>query len=281
LADPEAQPARPEPAPAQAASIRHRKTAPGQLWLIPTPITSPDDALRTLPAATLEALRPLDYFIVEEAKTARAFLKAARVEHPLQELDIREFNEHTPAQAIEGLLAPILAGRDAALISEAGCPAVADPGAGLIAAARRLGIRIRPLVGPSAIMLALMASGLEGQRFSFGGYLPQASQERAPALRALENRSARERETVLFIETPYRNQAMYLSACQALAPDTQLLIASDLGGSEESIHCATVAQWRMSPIELPKLPTVFGILAFQRDRVQGQRSSQRRKLKHP
>jgi 16S rRNA (cytidine1402-2'-O)-methyltransferase len=253
---------------------------PGQLWLVPTPITHPDDAPRVLPVASLELIRTLDYFIVEQAKTARAFLKSAGVEKPLQQLDIREFNEHTPAQAIDGLLAPIRAGRDAALISEAGCPAVADPGASLIAAARHLGIRIRPMVGPSAIMLALMASGLEGQRFSFSGYLPQASQDRAVALRKLESRSSRERETVLFIETPYRNQVLLAGACEALAADTQLLVATDVGGAQETIDCKTIARWRASECVLPKLPTVFGILAAQRDHAPHDRSAQRRKLKH-
>ncbi len=272
-----------EPDPLKRSSPQLSPTfanPPGQLWLVPTPITHPDDAPRVLPAASLELIRTLEYFIVEQAKTARAFLKSAGVEKPLQQLDIREFNEHTPAQAIDGLLAPIRAGQDAALISEAGCPAVADPGAGLIAAARHLGIRIRPMVGPSAIMLALMASGLEGQRFSFSGYLPQGSQDRAVALRKLESRSSRERETVLFIETPYRNQVLLDSACEALAADTQMLVATDVGGAQETIDCKTIERWRASERLLPKLPTVFGILAAQRDHATHDRSAQRRKLKH-
>lgn len=236
----------------------------GQLWLVPTPITEPGDATEVLPASTLQVVRSLGYFIAEEAKTARAFLKAAGIERPIQQIDIREFNEHTKPAAIQALLAPILAGVDAALISEAGCPAVADPGATLIAAARQSGIRIRPLVGPSAIMLALMASGLEGQRFRFEGYLPQQPQPRIQALRDLQAQSSQSQATILFIETPYRNQAMFDGAAEALAPDTKLLVATDIGGANEQIDCHPVADWRTIKPTLPKLPTVFGILAAPR-----------------
>lgn len=234
---------------------------PGQLWLLPVPLGADSHPIRVLPADTLAAMRALDYFIVENAKTARAFLKAAGITAPLQSLDLRELNEHTPRERIAELLAPILAGRDGGLLSEAGCPAVADPGAELVAAAHAAGITVKPMIGPSSILLALMASGLGGQRFAFVGYLPAAASERLPALRALEQRSARQAETVLMIETPYRTQALLDAALQALAPDTQLLLAASLTLPDERIEMKTVAQWRRSPPLLPKAPTVFGLLA--------------------
>ena len=237
------------------------RPAPGRLWLIPTPLGEPSDARRVLPAATLEAIEPLDYFIAESAKTARAFLKAAGTRLPLQQLEIRELNEHTRAADVTPLLAPVLAGRDAGLLSEAGCPAVADPGAELVAAAHAAGIEVRPLVGPSSLLLALMASGLDGQRFAFAGYVPAQPAERAKRLRELERKSAQHRETVLVIETPYRNQALFDSMLEALRPDTRVLVATDLTTGGERIRTMDVAAWRARREALARSPTVFGLLA--------------------
>ncbi|MGD9945146.1 MAG: SAM-dependent methyltransferase [Burkholderiaceae bacterium] len=237
---------------------------PGRLWLLPVPLGADSDPQQILPAETLAVMRRLDCFIVEHAKTARAFLKAAGVSTPLQALELHELNEHTPAARIPELLAPLAAGRDVGLLSEAGCPAVADPGADLVAAAHAAGIAVKPMVGPSSILLALMASGLGGQRFSFSGYLPTVPAERLAALRALEQRSARDDDTVLLIETPYRNQALIEAALQALAPGTRLLIAASLTLPDERIEMKTVAQWRRTPPSLPKVPTVFGLRAEAR-----------------
>lgn len=234
---------------------------PGRLWLIPTPLGADSNPRRVLPADTLAAIEPLDYFVVENAKSARAFLKAAGTRAPLQSLELRELNEHTPAEQIPSLLAPVLAGRDAGLLSEAGVPAVADPGAALVAAAHAAGIVVRPLVGPSSLLLALMASGMDGQRFAFVGYVPTAPADRLRRLRELEQRSARERETVLIIETPYRNQALLDAAIQALSPATRLLAAADLSLPGERIVVDTVAGWRAAAREWPKTPTVFGLQA--------------------
>jgi len=235
--------------------------APGTLWLIPTPLGAASDPRRALPAETLAAIEPLDYFIVENARSARAFLKAAGTRAPLQALELRELNEHTPPSALPALLAPLRAGRDAGLLSEAGAPAIADPGAALVAAAHAAGIRVRPLIGPSALLLALMASGLNGQRFAFVGYVPAQAEARLQRLREIERRSAREDETALIIETPYRNQALLEAALQVLAPDTRLLVAGDLSLPTERIVLDTVAGWRRARRELPRVPTVFALQA--------------------
>ncbi len=233
----------------------------GTLWLIPTPLGAPGDAREVLPPATLACIAPLDYFIVENARSARAFLKAAGTQTPLQSLELVELDEHTPRQRIPELLAPIAAGRDAGLLSEAGAPAVADPGAALVEAAHAAGVLVRPLVGPSAMLLALMASGMNGQRFSFAGYVPTQPDARVRRLRELERRSLREDETVLLIETPYRNRALLDSALTALAPKTRLMVASELTTPAERIIVDTVEGWRRMRRELPKAPAVFAIQA--------------------
>jgi 16S rRNA (cytidine1402-2'-O)-methyltransferase len=189
----------------------------GTLYLIPVPLgpTAPQDSL---PANVLATVRPLTYFVVEQAKTARAFLKAAGTDTPLQELQLEELNEHTKADALDRLLAPLRSGHDVGLLSEAGCPAVADPGANLVALAQQENIRVVPLIGPSSLLLALMASGLNGQRFAFLGYLPAKEAERTKALRDLESDSRKHKQTQLFIETPYRNKAMFEGFCRLAHP---------------------------------------------------------------
>lgn len=234
----------------------------GTLWLIPTPLGAPDQAHAVLPAATLACVAHLDYFVVENARSARAFLKAAGTEKPLQALELVELDEHTPRERIPKLLEPIVAGRNAGLLSEAGAPAVADPGAALVEAAHAAGVAVRPLVGPSAMLLALMASGMNGQRFSFAGYVPAQAEARVRRLRELERRSLREDETVLIIETPYRNRALLDSALLALAPTTRLMIASELTTPAECIVVDTIAGWRRAGREVPKAPAVFGLQAL-------------------
>jgi len=234
---------------------------PGRLFLIPTPLGPASDSRRVLPADTLAVVARLDCFVVENAKTARAFLKAAGTDTPLQALEMAELSEHTPTQAVPGLLAPLVAGRDVGLLSEAGCPAVADPGAALVAAAHDAGIEVVPLVGPSSLLLALMASGLNGQCFAFAGYLPAQPDARAARLRELERRSAAGDETVLWIETPYRNRQVFDAALAVLAPETRLTVASQLTLSGESVATRRVHDWRKAPPEMPREPTVFAMLA--------------------
>lgn len=228
------------------------------LYLIPTPLGAiPPDWV--LPSETTRIARRLDYFIVENAKSARAFLKQIGTDTPLQQLDLRELSEHTAASMLPNLLAPLLAGRDAGLLSEAGCPAVADPGADLVRLAHGHGIPVKPLVGPSSILLALMGSGLSGQRFAFHGYLPAKAEARTHALRQLERRATTDRAAQIFIETPYRNHAMLEGILQACAPDTWLTLACDLSIETEYLVSRRVVDWRGKVPDLDRRPCVFVI----------------------
>ncbi|MFT4102207.1 MAG: SAM-dependent methyltransferase [Burkholderiaceae bacterium] len=241
--------------------------ATGTLYCLPIPLGPEQSPAQCLPAPTLAIAARLDCFVVENARTARAFLKQVPTAHVLQQIEIHELNEHTPADRLQALLAPLRQGRDVGLMSEAGCPGVADPGAELVALAHRHGIRVVPLVGPSSLLLALMASGLDGQHFAFVGYVPAQADERLRRLQALEQRSARQRESILMIETPYRSQALFDSLLACLSPGTRLTVASALTLADESIRTATVADWREAPATLGKVPTVFGLLAVPQDRV--------------
>jgi 16S rRNA (cytidine1402-2'-O)-methyltransferase len=234
----------------------------GVLYLLPTPLA--DSAVDTLPAATVAAARRIDDFLVEDAKSARAFLKAIAHPRPLQDLRIVEIGHRPEPAAIDGWLAPLRAGRDAAIVSEAGCPGIADPGATLVARAHELGLRVRPLVGPSSLLLALMASGLNGQAFRFVGYLPQEPGALAQRLRALE-RDARGGETQMWIETPYRNQRLFDAILATCAADTRLALAVDLTAAGETVQSKSIAAWQALPAserpELHRRPAVFAILA--------------------
>jgi 16S rRNA (cytidine1402-2'-O)-methyltransferase len=227
------------------------------LYLIPTPLgDTPLDWV--LPEETLRVTRRLDYFIVEQAKSARAFLKRVGTVIPLQALELRELNEHTPAEALEHLLKPLLDGRDAGLLSEAGCPAVADPGSDLTRLAHRHGVRVEPLVGPSSILLALMASGLVGQRFSFHGYLPAKADERDQTLKELERRAMREHATQVFIETPYRNRAMFDALLRVCHDTTWLCLARGLTTEDELIISQPISAWRRQAVpDIERRPCVF------------------------
>lgn len=233
----------------------------GTLYLIPVPI-GPSAPQESLTPGVLATIRPLGHFVVEQAKTARAFLKAAGTDKPLQELELKELNEHTKSDALNDLLAPLRAGLDVGLLSEAGCPAVADPGANLVALAQQENIRVVPLIGPSSLLLALMASGLNGQRFAFQGYLPAKEAERATALRNLESESRKRSQTQIFIETPYRNRAMFDAILNACQPGTRLTVATDLTQPGETIRTQTVQHWKkQTPPDIERRPTVFLLLA--------------------
>ncbi|MCX7961197.1 MAG: SAM-dependent methyltransferase [Burkholderiales bacterium] len=226
----------------------------GVLYAIPTPLGASPEA--SLPAAVLRTVRALRDFAVEDAKSARAFLAAVGCDP--KQARIRELGDESDDAA---LLAPLREGRDLGLLSEAGCPGLADPGARLVAAAHRAGFRVVPLVGPSAIVLALMASGLEGQRFAFRGYLPRGCADRARRIRDLEARSRRERETQIFIETPYRSDALLAALLATCAPKTRLCVATDLTLPTESVRTHAIAAWRRAPPAIGKRPTVFLLLA--------------------
>jgi 16S rRNA (cytidine1402-2'-O)-methyltransferase len=231
----------------------------GSIVLLPCALAE-GAALATLPAATLATARQTEHFLAENAKTTRAFLKEIAHPRPISELAIVEIGHAPDAAAIDGWLAPARAGRTVAVVSEAGCPGVADPGATIVARAHALGLPVRPLVGPSSVLLALMAAGGNGQRFRFVGYLPQDGAQRAKVLRELES-AARAGETQLFIETPYRNDKLFEAILATCLPATLLSLAVDLTGPEERIATRTVAEWRaLPPAQRPALnkrPAVF------------------------
>ena len=231
------------------------------LYLIPTPLGAADTPC--LLAHEQAAIVGLTDFVVEAEKTARAHLKALGVSTPIRDLNLCTLNEHTDPNTIAALLAPLQAGRSMGLLSEAGCPAVADPGAQLVALAHAHGFAVMPLVGPSSILLALMASGANGQCFAFKGYLPTDKTERSGCLKALETRSRSENETQLFIETPYRNDALLADAIAALHPTTRLCIAADLTLPTQTIISQSVAQWRQMAAlpNLKKRPCLFVLYA--------------------
>lgn len=224
------------------------------LFLIPATLGGPP--AQVLPASTIEAVRALRDFAVENAKSARAFLSALGMPGAVRELSITLLDGDA-----HGLLEPLRAGRSLGVISEAGCPGIADPGQAVAAAAHAAGFRVVPLLGPSSILLALMASGLEGQRFAFRGYLPRDAQERAQRIRALEKVSREARETQIFIETPYRNDALLDALLANCAPSTRLCVALDLTLPGEAITMRTIAQWRAARLALGRRPAVFLLLA--------------------
>lgn len=233
----------------------------GTLWLLPVALgDTPWESC--LPAATREAACRLTRFVVENAKTARGELKRIGHPLPLRELIIEQLPATLAPADIERLLAPLLAGHDTGLMSEAGCPAVADPGALLVRRAHELGIAVKPLVGPSSLLLALMGSGLEGQRFAFHGYLPARDPERSRRIAELEGESARNRQTQIFIETPYRNSALFNALLLGCRPKTRLCLATDLTLAGERIATRRVSDWKNSEApDLDKRPTVFLLLA--------------------
>ena len=239
---------------------------PGTLFLIPNTLGETEALSSVLPEQVQRITAQLDYFVAENAKTARAFLKLVNANHPLakplQEITISELNVNTPAAALAGLLAPLLAGRDGGLVSEAGVPAVADPGADLVRLAHQHNIPVRPLVGPSSLLLAVMASGLNGQSFAFNGYLPTDAAQRATRIKELETRSRKEKQTQLFIETPYRNAAMLEALVASCSPSTLVCVATDLSLASETIRTMTAAQWKSAKApDFHKKPTVFLLLA--------------------
>ena len=229
----------------------------GRLLLVPAWLSEDAAPEAVIPAPALQRIRALDAFVVENAKSARRFLAACGHPKAMREIAMGELNEHTAPAEIPGLLEPALSGRDLGLMSEAGIPAIADPGALLVAAAHERGIQVVPLVGPSSIVLALAASGLEGQRFRFVGYLPAQSVARRAAIVELERQSARHAETQVFIETPYRNEALLADLLQSCRGATRLAVAADLTGPGESIRMARIEAWRAKTEPLGKRPAIF------------------------
>ena len=233
----------------------------GTLYLVPN-LLGEGEPERVLPPRVRETVHGLGHFIVETPKAARAYLKRVGTAGPLQELHIEALPENPADADLQRLLEPLAAGQDMGLISDAGVPAVADPGAAVVRAAHALGAKVVPLVGPSSLLLALMASGLQGQRFAFHGYLPVEERELVTAIRALESESARLDQTQLFIETPYRNPRMLKVLAATLKPATLLCVATDLTLKSEMIVTRSVREWRGAPQpDIKDRPSVFLLLA--------------------
>ena len=231
----------------------------GRLFLIPSPLGDNDPA-EVIPAGVLSMLPSISTYVVEAVRTARRYLSAAGLKGHVQDLEFHELNEHTTPEEVEALMKLFDYGRDVGLITEAGLPAVADPGAQLVRLCHRHGVEVVPMSGPSSLMLALMASGLNGQSFAFLGYLPAKTEERRQALRSIEKHSSTARQTKIFIETPYRNDSLLadiLSVCKA---DTEVCIAANITMPDAFIRTKTAGEWKKSVPTIGKRPCVFLIL---------------------
>ena len=232
----------------------------GTLFLVPVPLADSVPG-NGVPANIAALVASLTIFVVENAKTARQWLKWYGHPTELRQLTIWEMKASDRREEILGYLAPLLAGNNVGLMSEAGCPGIADPGANVVREAHRAAIRVVPLVGPSSILLALMASGLNGQRFTFHGYLPVDRNERVKTITELEQRSRRDDETQIFIETPYRNAALFQALVDTCQRETLLCLAADVTADDEMIITRTIGEWRKDIPDLEKRPTVFLLLA--------------------
>ena len=233
----------------------------GTLYMVP--VTLGDDNLSyVIPADVIKLIQSLGYFVVENEKSARRFLGSVKTNKPVRELNFQLLNEHSAEKDLPALIAPLLAGHDVGMLSEAGCPGVADPGATLTALAHRKGIKVAPLVGPSSILLSLMASGFNGQQFTFLGYLPSDKAARVNKLKDIEKQSQRLNETQIFIETPYRNQHILEDILASCGANTKLCIARNVSLETEFVVSKTIAEWKKSELpDLHKQPTVFLLLA--------------------
>lgn len=229
----------------------------GKIYLIPTPIG--DTAVYdVMPAVNQGIIQAIDYFVVENLRSARRFLSAAGVGKPIDSLTFVELSEHTQSSDLDMIIKPVLDGADAGIISEAGLPAIADPGADLVALAHRLGVEVVPLVGPSSIIMALMASGMNGQSFAFNGYLPVKQPDRSKAIKHFERRAMTENQSQIFIEAPYRNQKLYEDFLSSCAAETLLTVATDISQPNAYIKTKRISDWKkQTPPDINKRPTVF------------------------
>ena len=232
----------------------------GKLYLIPSPLGEIDPS-EVIPQPVLNSLEGFRTFVVEEIRTARRYLSKAGLKGKIGDLEFHELNEHTEQSTVEGYLKLFDNGNDVALISEAGLPAVADPGAQLVALAHRHGIEVVPAVGPSSLMMSLMASGLNGQSFAFCGYIPAKTEERKSKLKLLEKVSGQLKQTQIIIETPYRNDSLFKDILSTCSPSTRLCIAANITMPDAYIKTKTVSQWKKENLIIGKRPCVFLILA--------------------
>ena len=235
-------------------------TAKGKLYLIPSPLGE-NDPEEVIPVPVLKSLEGFKTFVVEEIRTARRYLSRAGLKGKIGDLQFFELNEHTDHGTIEGYIKLFEDGNDVALISEAGLPAVADPGAQLVALAHKKGIEVVPAVGPSSLMLALMASGLNGQSFAFCGYIPAKTDERKSKLKTLEKVSAQLKQTQIIIETPYRNDSLFADMLNICSPSTRICVAANITMPDAYIKTKTASEWKKEGLTIGKRPCVFLLLA--------------------
>jgi 16S rRNA (cytidine1402-2'-O)-methyltransferase len=228
----------------------------GTLYLIPVPLAD-DAAVQSFTPYLTQTINQISEYIVENEKTARKFLKQAGLTIPQSQLIIHDYGKHNRNADLKDFFTGLLSGKDAGLMSEAGCPGVADPGAEIVAEAHRRGIKVIPLVGPSSILLALMASGFNGQSFTFHGYLPIDKMERSKRVKELEVQAERFSQTQLFIETPFRNDSLLTEVLKTCKPNTRLCIACNLTAPDELVQTKTIAEWKKQLPELHKKPTIF------------------------
>ncbi|CAN5413542.1 SAM-dependent methyltransferase [soil metagenome] len=232
----------------------------GKLILLPT-ILADETQNEVIPQSVKESIKLLTYFLCENVRTARRFVSSLKVHSSIESLQFEILDKDTPPEALVKLMGPAMEGKDIGVLSESGCPGVADPGALAVAYAHQNNIQVIPLVGPSSILLALMSSGLNGQKFAFHGYLPVEANDALLAIRKFERESKEKNQTQIFIETPYRNNALMGYLLKALHPDTQLCVAINLTSSTEKVICQKVSQWSSRPITFEKAPAVFIFLA--------------------
>jgi 16S rRNA (cytidine1402-2'-O)-methyltransferase len=228
----------------------------GVLFLIPVPLAD-NAAHKSFTAYNIEVINSINTYIVENEKTARKFLKEAGIKIPQSELVLHDFGKHKRGNSLVPFFKELMTGKDVGLMSEAGCPGVADPGAEVVAEAHRRGIKVVPLTGPNSILLALMASGFNGQSFTFHGYIPIDKVERGKRIKELEQLAEKNRQTQIFIETPFRNNHLYDDILKNTAPQTLLCVACNLTGEDEFVKTQTIGQWKQEKIDLHKKPTIF------------------------
>jgi 16S rRNA (cytidine1402-2'-O)-methyltransferase len=232
------------------------KQRKGKLYLIPTPLAE-NTLDKIVTTQMTEVIKGLDYFLVENLRTARRFVSSLKLGKVIEDLHFKVLDKKTPEKMIQNLCAPLMDGKDIGVMSEAGCPGIADPGNLAVSFAHRNNIAVVPLVGPSAIFIALMASGFNGQSFAFHGYLPIEKQKRIQSIKALEKDSANKKQTQIFMETPFRNDHLLLDVLNSCQSHTQLCVAKDINGSEEMIRTLSIKDWKKSIPQLHKVPTVF------------------------
>jgi 16S rRNA (cytidine1402-2'-O)-methyltransferase len=227
----------------------------GTLYLIPVPLAE-EVAHKTFTPYLVDTINQIDTYIVENSKTARRFLKEAGLKTPQKDLIVHDYGKHNRTD-LGQFFVELAAGKDVGLMSEAGCPGIADPGADIVAEAHKRGIKVVPLVGPSSILLALMASGFNGQSFAFWGYLPIDKEQRTKRIKDLDLSASRYKQTQIFIETPFRNNQLFEEVLKSCKPNTQICVASNLTGADEFIKTQSVYNWRKEEIDLHKQPTIF------------------------